>query len=95
MLNEIGLFQFPGPPESSLETFERLMQSNRQVCNAQLSITNHIRLVFVDLGDDRVRGHLQLNASRIATWKAHRVLRCWSHVKTLGGDPKNHRGRRP
>ena len=39
-------------------------------CNAQLSDAIRFILVMDHLGDDRVHDHLQLNASRIDTWKA-------------------------
>ena len=56
-------------PEAASDTFERMIQVYSQVSNERLSGAVRFDLVMAHLGDDRVRDNLQLNASRINTWK--------------------------
>jgi len=72
MLTEILTYRFTGPPENALDTWERLVKTYSELTGDTIADNIRIGLVMSNLADECVKNHLQLNASRIDSWRALR-----------------------
>eukprot|EP00971_Amphidinium_carterae_P008148 161076-Amphidinium_carterae.1 len=69
MLTELLTYKFPGNCEHALDAFEKMLQKYHAVSDQEISDGVRVGLAMAHLGDERVRNHLQLNASRIGSWQ--------------------------